>query len=368
RGLEQARIFGAFFPSILLLRATAESSARVARLRREMAALTPAQTRLWTLLGSHALGAILSVGAMAIIAPVVTHDADEPRRAVLATAAAQGVGTAIMWSPFFIAMAFVSQLAPTVPLWQSILVGLGPAVIGVLVSHWLYARAVADGAGERRARPPTEVAWPTLFMVVAVVGATMAFHLSGLEAVSLVLPVVCAAYLLLASDASATEVSRRTFANFCGLSDEPLIVAGSTLLGVAVSSLPALAHLASGITAGHTGGALLIAIMVPALVMLGQVGLHPMVGASVLVPLLAAHPSGISPPVLVAGAVFAWGLSAAISIWTLPVASAATSFGVPVTRLWTRQSVVYAATVGAGGVVYLCLLNAWLMHGVARAG
>jgi hypothetical protein len=85
-----------------------------------------------------------------------------------------------------------------------------------------------------------------------------------------------------------------------------------------------------------------------------------MVGASVLVPLISAGAFEISPPVLVAAAVFAWGLSAAVSIWTLPVAVAATTFVVPLSQLWTRRSVAFGVVLGAIGVVYLGVVNAWL--------
>ena len=63
---------------------------------------------------------------------------------------------------------------------------------------------------------------------------------------------------------------------------------------------------------------------------------------------------------LVAAAVFAWGLSAAISIWTLPVAVAATTFGVPVRRLYTASTARFAVLMIAVGVLYFALLNAWL--------
>jgi hypothetical protein len=35
-----------------------------------------------------------------------------------------------MWSPFFVALAFISQLVPAVPLWQAMLAGSGIALIG----------------------------------------------------------------------------------------------------------------------------------------------------------------------------------------------------------------------------------------------
>jgi hypothetical protein len=130
RGFERAQIFGAFLPSVLLLRATVEASPQLESLRRGVTTLDRGAVRNWTFYGSHVLGAILNVGAMAILAPVVNRDADDAERRALASSAARGVGTAVMWSPFFVALAFISQLVPTVPIWQPMLIGAGLAAIG----------------------------------------------------------------------------------------------------------------------------------------------------------------------------------------------------------------------------------------------
>jgi hypothetical protein len=297
---------------------------------------------------------------MAVLAPVVTRDAGDARRAVLASGAAHGVGTAVMWSPFFVSLAFISQLVPAAPLWQAMLIGAGLAVMGLAVSHFLYTPSLRGAALAESVRMLGGLMAPTAVMVGAVVGATLVFRLSGLQAVALVLPIACTGYLVFRGRETRLEVVRRTLAGFARLSDELLIVVGSMVLGVAVGSLPAAGDLAASITPGVIAGWPLLAAMVALLVGLGQFGLHPMVGASVLVPLISSGAFGISPPVLVAAAVFAWGLSAAISIWTLPVAVAATTFAVPLSQLWTPRSVAFGAVLGAAGIVYLGILNAWL--------
>ncbi|MCK6429389.1 MAG: hypothetical protein L6Q72_09915 [Burkholderiaceae bacterium] len=360
RGFERVQIFGAFFPAVLLLRATAESSPQVNRLQTSVERLSAAQARAWTLYGSHALGAILNVGAMAILAPAVTRDAGDARRAILASGAAHGVGTAVMWSPFFVSLAFVSQLVPTAPLWQAMLIGAGLAVMGLALSHALYTPGLRGTAFAESVRLLGGLMVPTAIMVSAVVAATLLFGLSGLQAVAVVVPIVCTGCLVLQEHATRLEVARRTLISFTRLSDELLIVVGSMVLGVAVGSLPLVGDLAASVTPGVIAGWPLLAAMVALLVGLGQLGLHPMVGASVLVPLISAGAFEISPSVLVAAAVFAWGLSAAVSIWTLPVAVAATTFAVPLSQLWTRRSVAFGVVLGAIGVVYLGVVNAWL--------
>ncbi|MBK6983220.1 MAG: hypothetical protein IPH30_18190 [Betaproteobacteria bacterium] len=100
-GFDKAQIFGAFLPSVLMLRATVAASPRIERLRGDLGRLGHEAAQNWTQYGSHGLGAVLNVGAMAILAPVVTRDADRSRLADLARSSARGVGGAVMWSPFF---------------------------------------------------------------------------------------------------------------------------------------------------------------------------------------------------------------------------------------------------------------------------
>jgi hypothetical protein len=194
-------------------------------------------------------------------------------------------------------------------------------------------------------------------MVAAVLGATFAFGLSGLQSVAVTIPVLCGAYLLLRARAAAADTARRTLTSFGRLADELLIVVGATVLGVAVASLPMAKELGTTVTPGLIAGYPLLVALVAALIGLGLLGLHPMIGASILVPVLAAGPFGIALPVLVSATVFAWALSASISIWTLPVAAAASSFNVPVQQVTTRRTYIYAALYFAGALAYLGVVN-----------
>jgi hypothetical protein len=361
RGFERAQIFGAFLPSVLLLRATVESSPLVTELRSGAGAMSNDQARNFALYGSHTLGAVLNVGAMAILAPLLARDADDERRAALASSAARGVGTAIMWSPFFIAMAFVSQLVPAAPLWQVMLIGAGASAMGLALSYLMFTPQLTAGEFAASIGRLGPLVVPTAVMVGAVVACTVLLGFSGLQAVALVLPVLCGAYLIVRGPAVASGAARRTLKSFGLLADELLIVVGALLLGVSISSIPQVSQLAAGVTPGVIAGAPLLVALVVAFVALGQLGLHPMIGASLLVPVIAAGAFDISPPVLVAAVVFAWGLSASISIWTLPVSVAATAFNVPVARLWTRSSIKFAIVLAAMALVYFATVNAWLV-------
>lgn len=360
RGFERAQIFGAFFPAVLFLRATAEVSPRLPQLQRGVEQLSPVQARGWTLYGAHGLGSVLNVGAMAVLAPVVSRGADDARRLQLAQAAAHGVGSAIMWSPLFIAMAFTSQLVPQAALWQAILIGAGTGALGLLLSHRMFMPDLRVGALVAALGHLRPLWAPIAVMVGGVVACTTLLGFSGLQAVAVVLPALCVVYLAVRGREAARDAWERAFASFGRLADELLIVVGAMLLGAVVGALPPVVALAEGMSPSALTGAPLVVAMVVILVALGQTGLHPMIGVSIFVPVFASGAFGISPPLLVAAAVFAWGLSASVAIWTLPVAVAATSFNVPVARLYSRAAIRYLLLVGVLGLVYLAMINTWL--------
>ncbi|MFO1267115.1 MAG: hypothetical protein U1F67_10300 [Rubrivivax sp.] len=360
-GLRQVQVFGAFLPSVLMMRATVQASPRSQRLQQGMQALTALQARHWTLVGCAGLGSVLNVGAMAMLAPVVARGADEATRAELAGCAAKGVGAAIMWSPFFVAMAFTSQLVPGVPLWQAMATGGGLAVLALALAQALFIPGLRARDAQRSVRALGPLAAP-MVVVIGGVLVLVALGFTGLQAVALWLPLACGAYLVRAGAGATGAAARSTFAHFARLSDELLIIVGAQLMGIAVAAVPEVRQWAQELLPTLVSGAPLLVLMVAVLVALGQLGLHPMIGVGLAVPIVAAGPFGIAPVVIVVAGVFAWALSASVAIWTLPVAVAATTFGVPAPRLLTRRSVAFGVLLWAAGCAYLAALNAWLMR------
>ena len=94
------------------------------------------------------------------------------------------------------------------------------------------------------------------------------------------------------------------------------------------------------------------------LYLLGLAGLHPMIGAGIVLPVIAAGSFGISHAVLVETGVFAWGLSASISMWSLPIVAASLGFNVAVRSLVTRRDFLFGVAYGLAGVIYLGAVNA----------
>lgn len=361
KGMEQAMVFGAFLPSLLLLRATAQASPLAARFRERSAGLDGQQAIHAVLLGAHGLGSVLSVGVMGVLTIGLARQASDEQRIDSAGAAVRGMTTSVMWSPFFVALGFSSQLVPSAPLVQVMLAGMGLAAIGLALSVRLFTPALGWRAGWQAAQPLRVLAGP-MALTFGVVLALHAAGFGGLQSVALSLPLVCGAYLASRGLAVAREVSRDTWRHFGRLSDEMLVVVGASVLGVCIAALPGVRAAAQGLDAATVHGTWLLVGLVAGLYGLGQLGVHPMIGAGLVLPVLGSGAFGIHPVALVSATVFAWGLSASSSIWTLPFATAATAFDVPVTRLWHARALRYTLLLGAVGVAYLAGLNLWLLQ------
>lgn len=355
-GVSRALVFGAFFPAVLMLRATVEASPRLERLRASLARLDRTATEIVTLQASHGLAGVINVGAAAVLAPVVTTGADDERRALLAATCARGVAIAAMWSPFYLSVAFTTQLAPNVPMWRVMAIGFVASVIGLALSHAMFTRRGSGLAQSLASLRP--IAMPTAIVVGVVVAGTLAFDWSGLHSVAVAIPLLCAAYAAALGGDTLPRILGQTFTSAGRVSDEMLIVLGGTILGAVVASLPYVQQLGAAVTPEMVSGAGAIGGLVLVLLALGQAGLHPMIASSVLVPVLCVGNFGVCDVIAVASAVFAWGLNATISIWTMPMAMAASTFAVPVGRQITRGSVAYTAAYGVAGVAFLAMVNA----------
>lgn len=359
RGFESSIVFGAFLPTILLLRATAEQSAFVAAMRNENAQWRHARRCSWALDAAHALSAILSAGALGILRPMLPHSLPAEQRAELAESAVRGLGLAVCWSPFFVASAIAGQLVPGVRAWQTIVIGLALATIGWTVSHLMFFRGANLGGGVRAIRP---LLIPIGLCVALVALMSAATRMSGLEAIVVLMPLICGAYLGMQGAQVAADTFGRVFAGLGGLADEIIIMSVALVLGTAVKGLALDGALfAQAGWLAHVP-VLLIGAEVAFLVVAGVCGLHPMIGAALILPLAGDLNRGIADAVLAQVVVLGWALSSTVAIWSMPVPVAGKLFDVPIRRLASGRNAGFVLAFGACASVALAGLNHVLLR------
>lgn len=358
RGLEAGIIMGAFFPTLLLLRSTADESPLLAATRERIDRWSERQQEVWVQAVSHVLGSFLMIGGYMIARSGLPPELPEARRVRLAESATLGLGLAGCWSPFFVASAIASQLVPSVSAWQLVVLGLGIAVIGWTLSRLMFFRGVDMAAPIRSV---AAFALPSAALVGLVIALSLATGLRNLEAITLVVPVVCLGYLATVGRPAAVRALRRVPPSLARLSDEVIVFTTAMCLGAVVAGSGAgkgLSQLLGGLADLPL---LLIFTEVALIVAAGFAGVHPMISATLMLPLLVEAHRQLADLVVAYVVVLAWLLSSLVAIWTLPVASAATNFDVPVRRLALGRNLRFMLVFGLCSCIALAVLNRALM-------
>lgn len=363
RGLGATLAVGAFLPVVALVRATVYASPTVPAIRERLGTMSDAERRTWMTGGAHLLGSILTLGYVSVQRPMLPNEIDEAERISLAECGVRGLGMAIVWSPFFVASAVAGQLVRGVAAWQIVSVGLALAVIGGVIAHLMFNRGLDLRSFGRAIARLEPIVLPTVLLVGAVVVTSGVMGWNVLQSVIVVVPACCAAYLF----AFARDHVRRIVpdvANSAGrMGDEVLILTASTVFGVAMAGVAIPDGLADGMRAIGDRAWLVIALSVLSITVLGIIGLHPMVSASVIVPACIALRLPIADIVLSHIVVLGWALSSMVAAWTLPVVVTSAAFDVPVRRLVFGPNIHFVYVFGAAAVTALSALNAALAWG-----
>lgn len=367
RGLQSGIIMGAFFPTLLLLRATADESPLLAPTRERLDRWSERQQELWVQALSHLLGSFLMIGGYVIARSALPQELPEARRVRLAESATLGLGLAGCWSPFFVASAIASQLVPSVSAWQLVVLGLGISVIGWTLSKVLFFRGLDTPAMVAPIRSVVAFAIPSAALVGLVIAVSIATGLRNLEAITLVVPVVCLGYLATVGRQGTARALRRVPPALARLSDEVIVFTTAMCLGAVVAGSSAgkgLSQLLGGLADMPL---LLIFTEVALIVAAGFAGVHPMISATLMIPVLAEAHRQLADLVVAYVVVLAWLLSSLVAIWTLPVASAATNFDVPVRRLAFGRNLRFMLVFGLCSCIALAVLNHALHQGASRS-
>lgn len=360
-GLEAGVIVGAFFPTVLLLRATADQSPLLGATREGIERLDERQRETWVQAVSHLLGSFLMIGGYLIARSALPRQLPEHQRVRLAQSGVIGLCLSGCWSPFFLASAIASQLVPTVKAWQLVCVGLLFAAMGWTLSKLLFYRGVSMTGV---LRDVAIFAVPSGVLVAIVIVVSLFTGLSSLQAIVLVMPVFCLGYLSTLGWPATRRALARVPSALGHLSDEMIVFTVSMILG-AVAASSGAERLLSVLLAGISGvPLLLIAAEAGLIASLGYLGVHPMITATLMLPVLAGTNRQLADLAVAYIVVLGWGLSSMVSIWQLPVASAATTFEVPVRRLAFGRNLHFVAAYGICG----CLLLAALNHALATPG
>lgn len=366
-GLEQALVYPAFLATILLVRATAALHPAVVRSRDRTIALAAEARAAGFLVGGHLMGAVLTAGSFALLAPLVDPRADPGERARLASLALRGSCLAALWSPFFVGMALVTGHLPEVPLWQVAALGLALNGVALAVSLATDARGAGRGLpGALRALAP--LLPPVGGAAALIVAASAATGLRSLETVLLLTPLLIGLWLLVRPRSTAREVAGRVWSGLARLAEEALLVGVVTVLGKVLATATWTAVLAAPLHAGLVPGGLLLGGLLGAIVLVAVAGLHPLATVAITMALLTDGPPPVAPLVLAGLGLLGWALGTMIGSTSLSLLIARTSFALPARALSPGPNGRFVVLFGTLAIGVLTLLDALLGGGVAGAG
>ena len=376
-GLAQAAFIAAFFAALTTLRHAAETSPAIRDCGLFLASRPPGQRYAALTLGGAAFGTVLNYGAIALLGSLATASSGaEPnpeirevrkRRMLLATA--RGLVAMLPWSPLSFAIAITTALIPGAS-WAGVfpyalVSGLLLASIGWAMDSLFKPRLSAPAPARAEPEPGGwSRATPLLTLLAVIGGGAAALHLAtGVSIVGVVMvwaPLVSAAWVWLqGGGARGRRVAAR--AGAYAVRDLPGYRAEVVLLMMAGF----IGAVGSGLLAPVVRGAGLHLELVPAWALLlaalwlmplaGQIGMNPILAASLLAPLLPSpEVMGVSPEAVVCAFTAGWAVAGASSPYTASTLMLAAFSGTTARRVGLVWNGAYALVCGAA-------LSAWVL-------
>lgn len=355
--LASAAVIAAFLPTLIVIRVAVESSPTIPRIRERVSDIDRSERMAWMTSGAHMLGSILTLGYVSVQRPMLPQDIEPDEALRLAECGTRGLGLAIAWSPFFVATAVASQLVPGISAWQMIAIGLCLASIGGMVAHFMFNRSLRIVGIVRALKRLLPTVPPTLILVGSVAVCSSITAWSGLQSVVLTAPLLCIGFLLWTAPRRLGEAMGRIVEGSGRMGDELLIMTGSMVFAGSIAGAQLPDELRPTLLRLIEWPSLLIFAEVTTIVVLGAIGVHPMITASMLIPSTLLLKAPIAAPVLAQIVVLAWALNSITSAWTLPVVVTSNVFGLPLRSLVLGRNIAFIIVFGLLACATLGLLN-----------
>ncbi len=359
-GFTAAPMFAGFFGTIVLLRATGEQLRQITHARELFERLKPDHRLGGFLVGSHLLAVVLGPGAYAITAPIIGQSKAEDEHLAAMRACHRGGGLAGLWSPFWIAMALSSQYVPGVPLWHTMALGMSMAALALTASHVLFAPEPGITLLWRALRSLQPIVPPVAVCVLSVAVLSGVTVLSGLEALIVSVPVLCALALLGKGRRAFVTALAGTYRGTAYVGNEIAILTLSLALGGVIRHVFAQTGITVWIGGLDLPAIAVIATMIGATSLGALVGVHQIVSVSLLLSVFSDLPVRVAGVVLIESTLAAWSCSSIVGLSAIMVGTATTMFRVPPGKVILGPNLQFTALFAIGCIVVLAGVNALL--------
>ena len=293
-----------------------------------------------TALATHALGAIINIGAVGIVG-----DHLRGRSALrLADAAlvSRSFSAAAFWSPFWAAAAAATTLVPGANSLVLLLVGLGLALVAISLSVWdifhLWGRELPAYTGYT-------LSWALIRVPLALVALVLVAHqlVPGVPVPRIVLlaglGVTLIGLLIVNGRGALGALARHARHDLPQLRGEVTLFASAGVLAVGLRMLFPLFDLQLPFSEFTVPVAW---AMMLTMILLALVGVHPVVSVAIVASLV--HTLSPDPTLFVLAVCIGWGVSSAVGPVTGLTMLLSARYGIDSVKL-TRRNLIYLAVV-----------------------
>ncbi|WP_235971055.1 hypothetical protein [Palleronia pontilimi] len=386
RALASSAFIIAFFSALTSLRSAAISARPIADCGAFLSSQPPGRRYLALTLGGALFGIILLYGAITLLGSLATGARDDATPEVrririrrMMVAIQRGFIATLPWSPLTFAIAISTSLVPGSS-WAGALL---PCLVSGLIlagAGWALDTAVKPKlTGPRPVFTPPEGRWiaklAPLLALLALLGTIITgLHLwTGVRVVGVVMVVVPVLSLLWMAqqDVAARQthvlrhVARRAwdygFVELPAMRAEIVLLAMAGFIGTLGAALSAPLIADAGIDLSGVSPYLLLLALFWVIPITGQIGMNPILSASLILPLLPAPASlGISPAAIITAITAGWALSGATSPFTASTMLVGNYGGVSAVHVGLRWNGIYALICALVLSGWICAVAAYL--------
>ncbi len=355
-GGERVLIFAALLPTMALVRATAMTMPSVHETQQRLARLPTSAFSGGQQLAAHVFGGIINTGAFALLSAALPPDADAVRRRASAEAVIRGMVSSSAWSPFFIAFAIGQNFVAPAYAWMAIAIGTVSAFLFTLASLLGLNRDFAWNQLYLSLSCLRPVASRLLIVLLTVLGVALAFGLTALSAVVVVMPLLVAVQLVRHRD-KAHIILRQTRDAMHSTADDLVVITAAMLVAFFATQDDSLAALVGSVHAGQIPGWVALTSTPVLMMLLSVVGIHPVITSTALLATFSGGGADVHPALLVQAHLIGWGAGTMSSIASLSVLTCAGLYRVPARRLVLGHNMASGFAYAAGGGGLLALAN-----------
>ncbi|WP_142781787.1 hypothetical protein [Agrobacterium sp. T29] len=345
-GFDFALTFMAFLPSISMVRMLFKVVPSLVSLGDDIREISPDNRKRATLVLSNALGAIMSIGAFAAIAPLFNRVENPLERRQAGLTMMRGAALAMLWTPFTVGMGFASSNFPDVPLWKIMAVGFCISAFTIIFSlRNANRRDMSSVFGILR-----KLFLPITGSTATLVIANLVTGMSSLKLIILLVPPLSILFVFLASKdrrAAFASVGHSLWSDLGLMGNEMLLFVGSITMGALLSTNPHFLGLLNHLGLSEMPPYLIFPVFALGLIACAVIGLH----ASIIGPLVVAVYSGLngqlSPFAAIILLLFGWSNASMLSVSSLGVAIITRSFSVNLRDVVWGENLLFALKLGA---------------------